>query len=55
MLSRASGSEVILTFDDSGIKSANHYKNYQLTWQEITGVIHTERGIILQNKKRKSP
>jgi hypothetical protein len=50
MLSRASGSDVTLTFDENGIKSANHYKNYQLTWHEVTGVINTQRGVILQNK-----
>ncbi|WP_405602168.1 MULTISPECIES: YcxB family protein [unclassified Pseudoalteromonas] len=50
MLSRASGSEVTLTFDDDGIKSANHYKNYQLAWQDINTVIDTQQGILLQNK-----
>lgn len=51
MLSRASGSEVTLTFDDEGIKSANHYKHYQLTWHDISGVITTEHGILLKNKR----
>ncbi|KAA1152240.1 MULTISPECIES: YcxB family protein [Pseudoalteromonas] len=51
MLSRASGSEVTLTFDDEGIKSVNHYKNYQLVWQDINEVIDTERGLLLKNKR----
>jgi len=50
MLSRASGSEVTLTFDDNGIKSANHYKSYQLAWQDINEVMDTQQGIILRNK-----
>lgn len=51
MLSRASGSQVTLTFDEEGIKSANHYKNYQLTWQDINEIIFTERGLILKTKR----
>jgi len=51
MLSRASGSEVTLTFDEHGIKSENHYKNTQLAWQDISKTINTERGILLQSKK----
>ncbi|WP_024612199.1 MULTISPECIES: YcxB family protein [unclassified Pseudoalteromonas] len=50
MLSRASGSEVTLTFDEDGIKSANHYKSFQLTWQDISEVINTQQGIIIKNK-----
>ncbi|MEL0639835.1 YcxB family protein [Pseudoalteromonas aliena] len=50
MLSKASGSEVTLTFDEKGIKSANHYKNYQLEWQNISEVIDTQQGIIIKNK-----
>lgn len=50
MLSRASGSEVTLTFDEEGIKSANHYKSYQLEWQNISEVIDTQQGIIIKNK-----
>lgn len=51
MLSRASGSEVTLTFDDEGIKSSNFYKNTSLQWQDIQQVITTERGILLQTKQ----
>ena len=50
MFSRASGSEVTLTFDDEGIKSANHYKSYQLAWQDITEVIETPQGLLIKNK-----
>ena len=50
MFSRASGSEVTLTFDDEGIKSANHYKSYQLAWQDIAEVIETPRGVLIKNK-----
>lgn len=51
MLSRASGSEVTLTFDDEGIKSTNYYKNYQLAWQDIDQLITTDLGVILKSKK----
>ncbi|PCC13677.1 YcxB family protein [Pseudoalteromonas sp. JB197] len=51
MLSKASGSEVTLTFDEEGIKSSNFYKNTQLLWSDINEVITTERGILLKNKK----
>jgi hypothetical protein len=51
MLSRASGSQVTLTFDEDGIKSSNFYKNYQLQWSDISNIINTERGILLQTQK----
>jgi len=50
MLSRASGSEVTLTFDEDGIKSTNHYKNYQLAWHDINEVITTDCGLLLKSK-----
>tara|TARA_B110000211_G_C13712078_1_gene392175 strand:+ start:147 stop:614 length:468 start_codon:yes stop_codon:yes gene_type:complete len=50
MFSRASGSEVTLTFDDEGIKSSNHYKSYKLTWQDITEVVNTPNGLLIKNK-----
>ena len=50
MFSRASGSEVTLTFDDEGIKSSNHYKSYQLAWQDITEVVNTPNGLLIKNK-----
>ena len=48
MMSRASGSEVTFVFDDEGVKAENPYKHYQLTWQQITDIIETERGYILK-------
>ena len=48
MMSRASGSEVTIVFDDEGVKAENPYKHYQLTWQQITDIIETERGYILK-------
>jgi hypothetical protein len=48
MMSRASGSEVTIVFDDVGVKAENPYKHYQLTWQQITDIIETERGYILK-------
>lgn len=50
MLSRASGSEVTLTFDEDGIKSTNHYKNYQLAWHDINEIITTDCGLLLKSK-----
>ncbi|MBQ4833891.1 YcxB family protein [Pseudoalteromonas sp. MMG010] len=51
MLSRASGSKVTLIFNEQGISSENHYKNYQLKWDEINSIIDTDQGIILKNSK----
>ncbi|WP_404340850.1 YcxB family protein [Pseudoalteromonas mariniglutinosa] len=51
MLSRAAGSEVTITFDESGIHAQNPYKSYQLTWQDINQVINTPRGFLLSSKK----
>ena len=51
MLSRASGSEVTVSFDDEGVKAENPYKSYQLSWQQINEVIETERGYILKADK----
>ncbi len=48
MMSRASGSEVTIVFDDNGVTAENPYKNYQLSWQQINEVIETERGYILK-------
>lgn len=51
MLSRASGSEVTVSFDDEGVKAENPYKSYQLSWQQINEIIETERGYILKADK----
>ena len=51
MLSRASGSEATLTIDESGFKSENPHKSYQLAWQDIDEVIFTSRGIILKSRR----
>ena len=51
MLSRASGSEATLTIDESGFKSENPHKSYQLAWQDIDEVIFTVRGIILKSRR----
>lgn len=50
MFSRASGSEVTLYFDETGIKSENHYKSTHLPWHDIESVIKTDCGLLLKNK-----
>ena len=51
MMSRASGSEVTILFDDEGIKAENPYKSYQLSWQQVSEIIETERGYILKAQR----
>ena len=50
-MSRASGSEVTILFDDEGIKAENPYKSYQLSWQQVSEIIETERGYILKAQR----
>lgn len=51
MMSRASGSEVTIVFDDDGVKAENPHKSYQLSWQQISEIIETERGYILKAQR----
>ncbi|WP_417714820.1 YcxB family protein [Pseudoalteromonas obscura] len=51
MLSRASGSKVVLKIDEQGINAHNPYRAFQLQWQEIDNVIETKKGILLEHGK----
>ncbi|KZN38857.1 hypothetical protein N480_11485 [Pseudoalteromonas luteoviolacea S2607] len=51
MLSRASGSKVLLTIDDEGIKAENPYRAFSVKWHDIEKVIKTEQGLIIQQQR----
>ncbi|KZN42118.1 YcxB family protein [Pseudoalteromonas luteoviolacea] len=51
MLSRASGSKVLLTIDDEGIKTENPYRAFSVKWQDIENVVKTEQGLIIEQQR----
>ena len=51
MLSRASGSNVIIEIDEEQITATNPYKTFTFNWQDITDIVKTERGLLIKSLK----
>lgn len=54
MLSRAAGSEVLLTINSVGIHNKSHYIDQLITWSEISDVETTAHGLLIHHQQGKS-
>jgi hypothetical protein len=54
MFSRAAGSLITLTLDDSGISTASQLSQQHTSWAEVENIEETERGFIITSSKGRS-
>lgn len=54
MLSRAAGSLIALTLDDSGISTTSQLSQQHTSWAEVANIEETERGFIITSPKGRS-
>ncbi|MGX5201814.1 YcxB family protein [Aliikangiella sp. IMCC44632] len=54
LMSKAAFGKVELTINEEGVETASEYVNSQIKWADVSQIIKTEKGFLLEHKKGKN-